>query len=99
MKHLMTFASVAVAGVMMSGAAMAGDVCDAHVAAVPEIVEARDTDVEKDEVIGEIQAAASTDASANTLSASVEEIYGDGSIDVGAAEELTMERCQQELGS
>ena len=73
-------------------------ICAAQEAAAPELVEARDDGVSLDEVIGEIQANASHDASANVLSASTEALYQDESMGTDEAATMIRERCEDTLG-
>lgn len=82
----------------VAGADNAETICAAQEAAAPELVDARSEGVPLDEVIGEIQASASHDASANVLSKSTEALYEDESMDADEAAEMIRERCEDALG-
>ena len=73
-------------------------ICAAQEAAAPELIDARDDGVPLDEVIGEIQANASHDASANVLSESTEALYEDNSLGTEEAASMIRERCENALG-
>lgn len=72
-------------------------ICSAQEDAAPELVDARDEGVSLDEVIGEIQANASHDASANVLSKSTEALFEDDSMGTDEAASMIRERCESAL--
>ncbi|RFA24672.1 hypothetical protein CAI21_20900 [Alkalilimnicola ehrlichii] len=86
--------------VFVGGTAVASEqICTAQRAAAADLVEARDNATSVDEVIAEVRAAASTDASAEVLSESVHVLYNDPSMDAAAAAELIYDRCIGALGN
>lgn len=92
-------ASVLVAGMGLSSAAMANPVCEAQKAAAPDLVGARDNDTAIEEVYSAIDENASSEASANVLKESVAQIYADKSIDLDAASQLIVSNCEAKLGA
>lgn len=92
-------ASVLVAGMGLSAVAQANPVCKAQKAAAPDLVTARDDNTDIEEVYAAIDENASSEASAEVLKASVDQIYADDSIDQDAAARLIASNCESELGA
>ena len=99
MNKKMLAVSVLVAGMGVSSFAFANPVCDAQKAAAPDLVEARDTDADINEVFSAIDENASSEASANVLKESVSAIYEDKEMTVETAAELIHQRCLTQLGA
>lgn len=91
--------AVLAAGMGLSSAAFANPVCDAQKAAAPDLVDARDSNTDIQEVFSAIETNASSEASANVLKDSVTAIYEDESMSVETAAEMIHQRCMSELGA
>lgn len=92
-------AVVAIVGLLGMSSAMASkQVCLAQQAAAKDLVEARDAEIPKEDVVAEVRKKASSQASANVLAESVDAIYADAGMDAGAAGSMILERCLAVLG-
>lgn len=99
MNKKMLAVSLLAAGMGISSFAFANPVCEAQKAAAPDLVDARDSDADINEVFSAIDTNASSEASAKVLKESVSAIYEDSEMTVEAAAELIHQRCVSQLGA